>query len=118
MIKINLPALVKVEKDDDVGGVVGARHGSGSAHGVADRVSVLRDRPSVDGLRRRGRRRRAQRRRARHRSRMLSRRGTTRRTRRAFARGRWLGLLREGVGDALRVAGAPFTGVDAPTRGL
>jgi len=26
--------------------------------------------------------------------------------------------LREGVGDALRVAGAPFTGVDAPTRGL
>ena len=140
MIKINLPALVKVEKDDDVGGVVGARHGSGSAHGVADRVSVLRDRPSVDGLRRRGRRRRAprrrrgrrrraprrrrgrrrraQRRRARHRSRMLSRRGTTRRTRRAFARGRWLGLLREGVGDALRVAGAPFTGVDAPTRGI
>jgi hypothetical protein len=157
MIKINLPALVKVEKDDDVGGVVGARHGSGSAHGVADRVSVLRDRPSVDGLRRRGRRwraprrrrgrrrraprrrrgrrrraprrrrgrrrraprrRRAQRRRGRHRSRMLSRRGTTRRTRRAFARGRWLGLLREGVGDALRVAGAPFTGVDAPTRGI
>ena len=118
MIKINLPALVEVEKDDDVGGVVGARHGSGSAHGVADRVSVLRDRPSVDGLRRRGRRRRAQRRRARHRSRMLSRRGTTRRTRRAFARGRWLGLLREGVGDALRVAGAPFTGVDAPTRGI
>ena len=140
MIKINLPALVKVEKDDDVGGVVGARHGSGSAHGVADRVSVLRDRPSVNGLRRRGRRwraprrrrgrrrraprrrrgrrRRAQRRRARHRSRMLSRRGTTRRTRRAFARGRWLGLLREGVGDALRVAGAPFTGVDAPTRGI
>ena len=140
MIKINLPALVKVEKDDDVGGVVGARHGSGSAHGVADRVSVLRDRPSVDGLRRRarrwraprrrrgrrrraprrrrGRRQRAQRRRARHRSRMLSRRGTTRRTRRAFARGRWLGLLREGVGDALRVAGAPFTGVDAPTRGI
>ena len=140
MIKINLPALVEVEKDDDVSGVVGARHGSGSAHGVADRVSVLRDRPSVDGLRRRGRRRRAprrrrgrrrraprrrrgrrrraQRRRARHRSRMLSRRGTTRRTRRAFARGRWLGLLREGVGDALRVAGAPFTGVDAPTRGI
>ena len=124
MIKINLPALVEVEKDDDVGGVVGARHGSGSAHGVADRVSVLMDRPSVDGLRRRGRRwraprrRRAQRRRGRHRSRMLSRRGTTRRTRRAFARGRWLGLLREGVGDALRVAGAPFTGVDAPTRGL
>jgi len=140
MIKINLPALVEVEKDDDVGGVVGARHGSGSVHGVADRVSVLRDRPSVDGLRRRGRRRRAprrrrgrrrraprrrrgrrrraQRRRARHRSRMLSRRGTTRRTRRAFARGRWLGLLREGVGDALRVAGAPFTGVDAPTRGI
>ena len=140
MIKINLPALVEVEKDDDVGGVVGARHGSGSAHGVADRVSVLRDRPSVDGLRRRarrwraprrrrgrrrraprrrwGRRWRAQRRRARHRSRMLSRRGTSRRTRRAFARGRWLGLLREGVGDALRVAGAPFTGVDAPTRGI
>lgn len=124
MIKINLPALVKVEKDDDVGGVVGARHGSGSAHGVADRVSVLRDGPSVDVLRRRGRRRRAprrrraQRRRGRHRSRMLSRRGTTRRTRRAFARGRWLGLLREGVGDALRVAGAPFTGVDAPTRGI
>ena len=127
MIKINLPALVEVEKDDDVSGVVGARHGSGSAHGVADRVSVLRDRPSVDGLRRRGRRRRAprrrrgrrrraQRRRARHRSRMLSRRGTTRRTRRAFARGRWLGLLREGVGDALRVTGAPFTGVDAPLR--
>ena len=118
MIKINLPALVEVEKDDDVSGVIGARHGSGSAHGVADRVSVLRDGPSVDVLRRRGRRRRAQRRRARHRSRMLSRRGTTRRTRRAFARGRWLGLLREGVGDALRVAGAPFTGVDAPTRGI
>ena len=113
MIKINLPALVEVEKDDDVGGVVGARHGSGSAHGVTDRVSVLRDGPSVDVLRRRGRRRRA-----RHRSRMLSRRGTSRRTRRAFARGRWLGLLREGVGDALRVAGAPFTGVDAPLRGL